>query len=223
MSQFSQIESHSYNQSAETRNIPTKNFKRIRLGQIGESGKMVTLPRIDNHNESLEPASVYYTQATTTTEEKEVRTSTLNLSLLPTDVLPTKTASSKRSQLNLDDASIHSQVLKKQSFHDISDRALKHLLDDDSEHKVSRDIRHYKKTSNSVYRIARDANSAEDQKLAAKVNRSFQRSIKEISVTDSIDQSSDAKEYQYRTASQPITHSEVSLQNFAKNSPVFMD
>ena len=55
--------------------------------------------------------SVYLTQASMNTDDKEIRTSTLNLSMPKTEAIPTNSIS-KRSQLNQEDSTYRSQILK---------------------------------------------------------------------------------------------------------------
>ena len=55
--------------------------------------------------------SVYLTQASMNTDDKEIRTSTLNLSMPQTEAIPTNSIS-KRSQLNQEDSTYRSQILK---------------------------------------------------------------------------------------------------------------
>ena len=55
--------------------------------------------------------SVYLTQASMNTDDKEIRTSTLNLSMPQTETIPTNSIS-KRSQFNQEDSTYRSQILK---------------------------------------------------------------------------------------------------------------
>ena len=61
LSQISADGSYSFNQTSNVRNIPAKNLKKIKLGPLQGSSKMLTLPRIDKPHESLDPISIYQT------------------------------------------------------------------------------------------------------------------------------------------------------------------
>ena len=107
--------------------------------------------------------------------------------MLPTEVLPTKTISSKRTGHNIDDASLYSQANMNTSPNALNEQIVISLLTDENEYRLPREVKHRKKPSGSIYGTMDDSSSVEEY-LAAKVNRSFNRSIKALDIPDKIEE-----------------------------------
>ena len=79
--------------------------------------------------------------------------------MLPTEILPTKTISSKKTALNIDDASVYSHANMNSSPNTLNEQIIINLLTDENEYRLSRDARHHKKPSDSIYGAIDDSNS----------------------------------------------------------------